>query len=174
MGRGTSRQWAGRTVPCGDGSMPIHAWSKTDAGLFHHLHQRWIGNLCDGLNAVLPPGYFALSEQVTAGPIPDVLTLERGGRVSQPSRADDDGGIRLATQAPRTRIVRRAEVDVYALKADRVAIRHRLGDLIAVIEVVSPGNKSSRAPIRTFVDKAVSFLRHGVHLLVIDLFPPSV
>ena len=25
--------------------MPIHAWSKTDAGLFHHFHQSWIVNL---------------------------------------------------------------------------------------------------------------------------------
>ena len=54
-----------------------------------------------------------------------------------------------------------------------MAIRHRLGDLVAVIEVVSPGNKSSRAAIRSFVDKAVAFLRQGVHLLIIDLFPPT-
>jgi hypothetical protein len=57
--------------------------------------------------------------------------------------------------------------------ADRVAIRHRLGDLVAVIEIVSPGNKSSKAVIRSFVDKAVQFLRQGVHLLIIDLFPPT-
>src|SRR3954454_19315057 len=108
MGRGTSRQWAGRTVPCGVGFMPIHAWSKTDAGLFHHFHQRWIGNLCDGLNAVLPPDYFALSEMVTAGTIPDVLTLERGGRASNSLVPDDNGGIKLANFPPRTRFIRRA------------------------------------------------------------------
>ena len=44
---------------------------------------------------------------------------------------------------------------------------------MAVIEIVSPGNKSSKAAIRTFVDKAVQFLRQGVHLLIIDLFPPT-
>ena len=66
-----------------------------------------------------------------------------------------------------------AEPDRYALKADRVAIRHRLGDLVAVIEIVSPGNKSSKAAIRSFVDKAVQFLHQGVHLLIIDLFPPT-
>jgi len=62
--------------------MAIHAWSKSDAGLSHHFHQRWVGNLCDGLNAILPPSYLALSEQVSAGPIPAVLTLERGSRSS--------------------------------------------------------------------------------------------
>ena len=86
---------------------------------------------------------------------------------------DDNGGIKLATIPPRTRFIRRAEPDVYALKADRVAIRHRLGDLVAVIEIVSPGNKSSKAAIRSFVDKAVQFVRQGVHLLIIDLFPPT-
>jgi hypothetical protein len=138
--------------------MPIHAWSKTDAGLFHHFHQRWIGNLCDGLNAILPPNYFALSEQVTAGPIPDVLTLERGGRSSDSLGPDSNGGIKLAAIPPRTRFIRRAEPDAYALKADRVAIRQRLGELVAVLEVVSPGNKSSKAAIRSVVDKAVQFL----------------
>ena len=44
---------------------------------------------------------------------------------------------------------------------------------MAVIEIVSPGNKSSKAAIRSFVDKAVQFLHQGVHLLIIDLFPPT-
>ena len=75
--------------------MPVHAWFKSDAGLFHHFHQRWIGNLCDGLNAILPPGYLALSEQVSAGPIPDVLALERGNRPADSSDPSDNGGVAL-------------------------------------------------------------------------------
>ena len=23
--------------------MPIHDWTRVDAGIFHHFHQRWIG-----------------------------------------------------------------------------------------------------------------------------------
>jgi len=156
--------------------MPIHAWSKTDAGLFHHFHQSWIVYLCGGLNrGVLPPDYFALAEQVTAGPIPDVLTLQRTeDRTDSPlSKAGSTGGVALAEVMPRTTFLRRAEPDVYALKADRVAIRHRMWGVVAVIEIVSPGNKSSKAAMRSFVDKAVAFLRQGVHLLVIDLFPPT-
>jgi hypothetical protein len=56
---------------------------------------------------------------------------------------------------------------------NRVAIRNPLGEVVSVIEIVSPGNKGSRAASRTFVEKAVDFLIHGVHLLVIDLFPPT-
>jgi Protein of unknown function (DUF4058) len=154
--------------------MPIHAWSKTDAGLFHHFHQSWMVNLAKALNAgILPSDFMALAEQVTAGPIPDVITLGRVGRIPKPSSPGGNGGVQLATAPPRTAFIRRAEVDAYALKADRLAIRHRLGELVAVIEIVSPGNKSSKAAIRAFVDKAVQFLRQGVHLLIIDLFPPT-
>jgi hypothetical protein len=49
-----------------------------------------------------------------------------------------------------------------------------LGDVVAVIEIVSPGNKDSRNCMRAFVEKAVEFLRNGVHLLVVYLFPPSL
>jgi hypothetical protein len=42
------------------------------------------------------------------------------------------------------------------------------------MEIVSPGNKSSRAALRQFVEMTVEFIRAGVHVLVVDLFPPSV
>jgi hypothetical protein len=38
---------------------------------------------------------------------------------------------------------------------------------------VSPGNKSSRNGIRSFVEKAVDILNQGIHLLIVDLFPPT-
>ena len=40
-------------------------------------------------------------------------------------------------------------------------------------EVVSPGNKSNRHGLRAFVGKAVESLKGGIHLLIIDLFPPG-
>ena len=56
--------------------MPIHDWTRVDAGLFHAFHQQWISALCQALNTGgLPPGYFALPEQRIRGPIPDVLAL---------------------------------------------------------------------------------------------------
>jgi hypothetical protein len=62
---------------------------------------------------------------------------------------------------------------VLAMRGNRVVIRHRLGEIVCVIEIVSPGNKAGRSALRAFVEKSVEFLRHGVHLLVIDLFPPT-
>jgi hypothetical protein len=65
------------------------------------------------------------------------------------------------------------EGSTYARRANRISIRHRHGEVVAVIEIVSPGNKSSVNALRAFVRKAGDLLDQGVHLLVVDLFPPS-
>jgi hypothetical protein len=55
-----------------------------------------------------------------------------------------------------------------------VVIRHTSNDrIVAMIEVLSAGNKSSRHAIRSFLDKAVSALDGGVHLLLVDVHPPG-
>src|SRR5262249_22274927 len=43
-----------------------------------------------------------------------------------------------------------------------------------VIEIVSPGNKNNSNALRAFVRKASDLIWQGIHLLVVDLFPPSV
>jgi hypothetical protein len=54
-----------------------------------------------------------------------------------------------------------------------VQIRHRLGRVVAVIEIVSPGNKGRRNELRSFVEKSCRLISQGVNLLVIDIFPPA-
>lgn len=130
--------------------MPIHDWTRVDAGLFHDFHQDWTIELCRSLNAGrLPPGYVALVEQQT-------------------------GGLAVARAAPRARFVIEAEEDAYARLANRICVRHRHGEVVAVIEIVSPGNKSSASALRAFIRKASNLIRDRIHLLVVDLFPPSV
>jgi len=150
--------------------MPVHDWARVDANVLHHFHQRWTIAICDALNAgLLPSGYSALVEQHAGGLVPDVLALERRFRPS--GFAEHSGGIVTATP-PKTRLVRQARV-VLAARANRIVIRHRLGEVVCVLEIVSPGNKSGRAALRAFVEKAIEFLRQGVHLLVIDILPPT-
>ena len=152
--------------------MPIHDWTRVDAGLFHAFHQRWISALCDAFNAGgLPREYFALPEQSISGPIPDVLTLHLSPGAE--TTGDGTAPLAVATAPPRTRLVRRSEANLYAGKANRVTVRHRHGDVVAVIEIVSPGNKGSRSELRAFVKKTADLIRQKIHLLVIDLFPPS-
>jgi hypothetical protein len=152
--------------------MPIHDWTRVDAGLFHAFHQGWVSALCNALNdGQLPPDYFALPEQTIRGPIPDVLTLHLPPGLVPPT--SDTGTLAVATAPPRTRWVRHREAECYTEKANRIAVRHLDGDVVAVIEIVSPGNKGSRADFVAFVNKLRELLSQKVHLLVIDLFPPG-
>jgi hypothetical protein len=151
--------------------MPIHDWSRVDAGIFHHFHQAWtieIGNALNG--GGLPPGYFAMAEQIVSGPIPDVVTLKRRPAPDDGSRP---GGVAVADAPPQAHFVTSAEPDLYVRKANQIVIKHRLGQVVAVIEIVSPGNKSSQHALRSFVEKAYELLQRGINLLVVDLFPPS-
>ncbi len=62
----------------------------------------------------------------------------------------------------------------YVLKRRTLVIRHVSGDrIVALLELVSPGNKSARFALRSFVDEAVEALFRGYHLLIVDLFPPT-
>ncbi|HSZ59881.1 MAG TPA: DUF4058 family protein [Tepidisphaeraceae bacterium] len=152
--------------------MPIHDWSNVDDGVFHYFHQAWTIEFSYALNAgVLPEGFFALAEQVVSGPIPDVITLQRGPSSSKAPH--ESGGMLVAEAPPRARFIRSAEQKSYVHKANRITIRHKLGKVVAVIEIVSPGNKGSRAGIRSFVEKMGELLREEINLLVVDLFPPS-
>jgi hypothetical protein len=161
--------------------MPIHDWTRVDAGIFHDFHLDWIFTLKGALNqGILPPGFYALAEQVAGGLHPDVLTLESvrpdpSSASNGPSEAPStNGGIALAAVPPRVRFTASAEEEIHARKRKRIAIRHVSDDrVVALIEIVSPGNKASRQALRAFVEKAVEFLEAGIHLMILDLFPPG-
>jgi hypothetical protein len=152
--------------------MPIHDWTRVPAGLFHDFHQSWSIRIKDALNAGrLPKGLSALLEQ-RSGPLEaDVLTIERKTKSKPSGSSATMTG--LAVEQPKTKIVRRTTKALYAGRANRIVVKHHLGRIVAVIEILSPGNKDSRAALRSFVEKVIDFLGRGIHLLVIDLFPPT-
>jgi hypothetical protein len=157
--------------------MPIHDWTRVDSGTFHHFHHSWIEEIARALNrGLLPRGFYAMAEQITGNIGPDVLTLSRPvfGSLSAET-LPTDGGIAVAEAPPKARFHARAEVDIYASKAKTVVIRHRSGHkVIAMVELISPGNKSSQTELKAFVQKADQALLAGIHLLIVDLFPPTV
>lgn len=149
--------------------MPIHDWTRVGANRFHHFHQSWTIAIGNALNAGrLPPGYFAMVEQRTGGPEADVIALEL-----TPPASPAPVGTAVHLQPPQARFVTRSETGAYARKANRITVRHPDGDVVAIIEIVSPGNKDGRHAIRAFARKAVELLQAGVHLLIVDLFPPG-
>ena len=164
--------------------MPIHDWTRVDAGLFHNFHQDWISEIYRALNSgILPADHYALIEQHGGKFVPDVVALkartpepmEWFGETAPPRNVpavDDSGGVLVAE--PKARVRAEVSLDAYRRKQSVVAVRHASGDdLVAVIEIVSEGNKSGRKPLEDFVEKVGRFLDLGVHLLIVDLQPPT-
>ena len=80
----------------------------------------------------------------------------------------------LSVAPPQVRYRAVSEPEIYATKARTIVVRHSSDDrVVAMIEIVSPGNKQNRAALRSFVGKSVELLRAGIHLLIVDLFPPG-
>jgi hypothetical protein len=112
----------------------------------------------------------ALVEQRSGPYESDVLAIEGRGRPLDLS--GQNGGV-VTLERPVTQFVLRSDREIYADRANRILIKHHLGRILAVIEIVSPGNKDSRLALREFVEKTVDFLRSGIHVLVVDVFPPT-
>lgn len=133
--------------------------------------------MSDALNGgVLPPNLSALVEQRAGVKEPEVLAIEDYGALDdrETSLLEENAGRVATMEVPATRIVQRSTNQMYADRANRIVIRHHLGQIVAVIEIVSPGNKDKRAAVRKFVEKTVEFIEAGVHVLIVDLFPPTV
>ena len=78
--------------------MPVHDWTRVNAGTFHAFHTRWISEIMGALNAGrLPKGYYALAEQVATRMQTDVLTLRAPPRDTP--RPSTNGGVAVA-EAP--------------------------------------------------------------------------
>lgn len=158
--------------------MPIHDWTRVSAGIFHDFHHAWIEEIKRALNAgLLPDDYYALAEQHASGFGPDVLTLEErrdGDADAGPQATASTGGTGVLLAPPRVRLVGETDMAFYRRKQNTVTVRHVSGDrIVAMVEVVSPGNKASRNAMRSFVEKAAELLDRRVHLLILDLLPPS-
>jgi len=155
--------------------MPVHDWTLVEDGIFHAFHVAWLPLIQKALNAgVLPAGYYALAEQHAGRAIADVITLQES--TEQSSRhisPQDEGGIAVAEAPPRVR--RKETLNGSFLTLQRsLAIRHVSDhELIALIEVLSPANKDRVKHVEEFTAKVEAALDAGIHVLLIDLFPPT-
>lgn len=148
--------------------MPLQDWSVAADNVFRAFHLLLLGDLSRALNDhVLPAGYFARPEEYLGPFQADVLTLESGGALgsSARSRAEAADLVPTATIAPpRFDPLRQRRLTVFSARDER---------RVAVIEVVSPGNKDSARRARQLTDKLIECLASGLHVLVIDLLPPT-
>jgi len=153
--------------------MPIHDWTRVDAGDFHDFHQGWVVQMRMALNGgILPPDYYAQIERLAGEATPDILTPHAASVDDEGN--EPPGGAAVLTAPPQVRITTEHEQQVYVSRKSRVAIRHGPNRrIVAMLELASSGNKASSAHYRRFLNKLVSALDQGIHLLLIDVYPPT-
>jgi hypothetical protein len=163
--------------------MPIHDWTRVSAGTFHAFHNSWITHLQERLNAgLLPAPYYALGEQRAGEITPDLLALRAADegieelRWDQASDGASNGLVALADAPPQVQLSQEAVDDLafYLARQRTIVIRHSSGDrIVALIEIVSPANKHTQQTLEQFADKVIAALHDGIHVLLVDLFPPT-
>ena len=154
--------------------MPIHDWTRVNPGTFHDFHGSWITHVKESLNdGLLPTGYYAMAEQHFKQMVADVITLHMDEIPDVPTVGFVERGPVAVAEAP-PRVQRKMVAEPYEVLRKTVTVRrssnHRV---VALIEIVSPGNKDRPTAIDDFTRKVWSALNLGVHVLVVDLFPPS-
>ena len=149
--------------------MPMHDWARVDDGTFHHFHTAWGMALADALNAgVLPADFYALVDQNADRGRPDLIALQAPG-----GRAGGGTGLQLAPVTP-PKAWHTSAASSYTGRRRTVTVRHVSGDeVVALVEIVSPGNKSSRHAITAIVDEVVTAVSRGLHVQLVDPFPPG-
>src|SRR4051812_31130218 len=108
--------------------MPVHDWSRVEAGIFHDFHHAWIEQIKRSLNSgLLPDDYYALAEQHAAGFGPDVLTLEtvEGSGTDAGLRLPDSiAGSTVTVTPPKVQLTAETEMEFYRRKQNTVTVRH--------------------------------------------------
>jgi hypothetical protein len=129
------------------------------------FHSLWCAAILDQLNELLPPRYFGavqihLGTQVEA----DVAEFDQGSDSESPT----NGAVAVTTWAPP-----KATHTVPVVFPDDIEVRiFDIRDgavLVAVVELVSPGNKDRPEARDAFAAKCAAYLQSGIGLLVIDI-----
>ena len=153
------------------GVMPMHDWTGVTAGVYHHFHVHWMLEMERWINGRLSPEHrYAMVE-------PMFPREDAGDDEHDLSEAveGEQGVLSVADVPPITSITTQcSEARMLLTRQRQIVVRTVVGDRpVAIIELVSPGNKSGRRDLQRFVDKTVNALANGIHVVLIDPFPPG-
>jgi hypothetical protein len=145
----------------------IDLWGE-DAHYFHQLHGRMMGFIAEQMQPdLLALGYQAGCEaslQIIDQRIPDIYIRRREG--DEPPPAKWDYGAAAATIMAEPGLL----TDVEIPQLDAVYIYELASnDLVTIIEVVSPGNKSSTDALTEYRARRDHILSKGVNVVELDL-----
>ena len=139
--------------------MPLHDW--TDRDNFDGFHTYWMTEIAVLLRHTLPPPY-----QVLLGSSPRMAI---GGTRHRPDVGVANGTHPHTPTAAGAVREPDAEVPVATLDEELTVQVERNGRLVAAIEFISPRNKDRPDSRDYYTTRYLSYLHHGVHLLLVDV-----
>lgn len=144
--------------------MPLHDW-RHERG-WDGVHLLWLAQLLDWIQPRLPSGFRAY-----VGSVP-TLTLEAsGGKPDVTVRGWREPEGTNAVGVTATIAPDRETVAAFTPDPQRALHIDWHGQLISAIELVSPRNKDRRDAKARYAGRYLGYLRQGVHLLLVDVFP---
>ena len=152
--------------------MPIHDWTRGDDALFHDFQLSWLSKLAGRLNKdVLSSSHFAMTETIELRPSTRFLEMPEPDRPYQDSGSV--GEIQdLDERTPTARLIVSDDRRQYACVG--ITVRHADHyQPVAAILWVTRQDKLTPYRLSAIVRTAVGAITHGIHLLIVDLFPPT-
>ena len=157
---------------CGGSLCQFTIGPARDDAVYHSFQLDWSCRLSDQLNhGVLPQALYAMTETLELRPLAEFCPLP-----------EPEGPLVLChweenlpdatAQPPRTRFQFRDDRKQYACKV--VTIRDDLHQPVAVVFWITRQDKETPYRLAALLRHAVGALTRDIHLLVVDLFPPSV
>ena len=136
--------------------MPIHDWTRVSSGTFHDFHQGWTIEIRN-VEQRGSPGRLLRNGRPMGK---RTRTRRHCASVTQPGTRGR--GLVVAETPPRIKRAARVDTEfaLYPRKANRIVIHHELGRVVAMIEIVSPGNKDNKHAVASFIAKAVGLHPH--------------
>lgn len=152
--------------------MPIHDWTRAD-DLHHSFLLGWVCDLSRRLtNGGLPPHHYALIETLELRPPAGFVELPEPEGPYKPRRCDDGPARYVDEHPPAAHFRVTDDRRQYACKA--VTVRGEFHQPVAAVLFPTRQDKETPYRLDALVRLAVGALTRGIHLLVVDLFPPSL
>jgi hypothetical protein len=145
--------------------MPLHDWNQLAD--WETVHGAWVVELHRWLKARLPAGFrstLATVPSLVVAPVPVHPDVSVRRHPEPPEAPPTPPGDLLAMDPDE-------KVTLALAEADRAVHVHHGGNLVAVLELLSPANKDRPDKRRRTTDRYVGYLLNGIHLLVVDVHP---
>ena len=164
--------------------MPIHDWTRVKAGIFHDFHHGWISQLSRALNRGLLAGRQYKRDGRAASPGARWTGRPHAGAAAVTTV--DAAGRRRTGAAWRWRRGRGRPRPASTPAWRKIGIRPAKGPRPPAVRHASEHNtggdgsssslratRRAESALSSFVRKAQEAMEAGIHLLIVDLFPPG-